>query len=263
MILRCAALLAFAAAFGGVAPAAGADPREGRSGKRDARIEGKIAAPEAATVLRVSAIDRDVKAPMIAKGMPVKEHPGRLLEGGTRFEVDVPAGTYDLHFELKDGVKNGLKLEGADMRVSAAGDAPALKKRDREAITKRVLTMRTFENEKHVLAIDGAGTRAKALVKLVRTNPTSYDGERVAIFRWEVWNFRKRTGSWVRERKSKVLRRFLVPKRKMDEVRWDFRPDLGGVDAEAGATVERDVDLGPAAPGDGAAHEKRPGGTDG
>ncbi|MHC4250973.1 MAG: hypothetical protein ACYS9X_17770, partial [Planctomycetota bacterium] len=130
------------------------------------------------------------------------------------------------------------------------------KARDREAITKRVLTMRTFENQKHVLAIDGAGARAKALVKLVRTNPTSYDGEygeRVAIFRWEVWNFRKRTGSWVRERKSKVLRRFLVPKRKMDEVRWDFRPDLGGVDVEAGATVERDVDLGPAAPRKGAA----------
>ena len=111
--------------------------------------------------------------------------------------------------------------------------------------------MRTFENEKQVLAVDGAGARAKALVKLVRTNPTSYDGqygERVAIFRWEVWNFRKRTGSWVRERKSLVLRRFMVAKRKMDELRWDFRPALGGVDVESGAEVDRDADLRPPEP---------------
>jgi len=214
--------------------------------KTDARIAGKVVLPEGARVVRVTAIDRDVRAPLKAKEMPVTEYVGRVLEGGARFEIDVPAGTYDLHFELDEGTGGGLKIDGADMRVGAAKDAPALRDRDRDAITKRILTMKTFENEKHVLAIDGAGDRAKALVKLVRTNPTTYDrkyGERVAIFRWEVWNFRKRTGSWVRERKSLVLRRFMVAKRKMDELRWDFRPALGGVDVESGATVERDADL--------------------
>ncbi len=188
---------------------------------------------------------------MIAKEMPVKELPGRLLAGGPRFEVDVPAGTYDLHFELADGIKDNLKIDGADMRVSAAREAPPLRPRDREAITKRVLAMRVFENEKHVLAIEGAGERAKALVKLVRTNPTSYDGdfgEPVAVFRWEVWSFRKRTGSWVRERKSKVLRRFLVAKRKMAELRWRFTPALGGIDVAAGTKVTRDADLRPGPP---------------
>ena len=119
--------------------------------------------------------------------------------------------------------------------------------------------MRLFENEKYVLAIDGAGERAKALVKLVRTNPTSYDrkyGERVAIFRWEIWNFRKRTGSWVRERKSLVLRRFLVPKRKMDELKWVFIPALGGVDVKAGATAKRDADLRPTLPDDESKDDK-------
>ena len=218
---------------------------------RSGRIEGALTAPEGAKVVRVSAIDRNIKAPMIAKEMPVKELPGRLLAGGTRFEVDVPPGTYDLHFELEDGIKQNLKIDGADMRVTAAEDALALRPRDREAITKRVLTMRTFENEKHVLAIEGAGDHAKALVKLVRTNPTSYDGqfgERVAVFRWEVWSFRKRTGSWVRERKSKVLRRFLVAKRKMAELRWRFIPALGGIDVAPGAKVTRDANLRPGPP---------------
>ena len=244
MIARDAALLLFAATVACVASVAEARAPRKRPEKKDARIVGKIAAAEGTKVVRVSAIDRDVKAPLTAKEMPVTEYVGRILAGGKRFEIDVPGGTYDLHFELEDG----LKIDGADMRVAAAEDALPLKKRDREAITKRILTMRLFENEKYVLAIDGAGERAKALVKLVRTNPTSYDGkygERVAIFRWEVWNFRKRTGSWVRERKSQVLRRFLVPKRKMAELKWDFKPALGGVDVKAGATVERDADLRP------------------
>jgi hypothetical protein len=218
-------------------------PRK-RPAKKDAKIVGKVALAEDAKVVRVTAIDRDVKAPMKAKEMPVTEYVGRILGGGARFEIDVPSGTYDLHFELEEG----LKIDGADLRVSAAEDAPPLRQRDRDAITKRILAMRLFENEKHVLAIDGAGERAKVLVKLVRTNPTSYDrkyGEPIAIFRWEVWNFRKRTGSWVRERKCQVLRRFLVPKKKMDELKWDFLPALGGVDVKPDATAKRDVDLRP------------------
>jgi len=230
-----------------VASVAQARTPKRQSKKMDARIAGKVAPPQGARVVRVTAIDRDVRAPLKAKEMPVTEYVGRVLEGGARYEIDVPAGTFDLHFELGDG----LKIDGADMRVGAAENAPQLRERDREAITKRILVMKTFENEKHVLAIDGAGDRAKAIVKLVRTNPTTYDrkfGEPVAIFRWEVWNFRNRTGSWVRERKSLVLRRFMVAKRKMGELRWDFRPALGGVDVEAGARAERDADLRPIAP---------------
>ena len=62
-----------------------------------------------------------------------------------------------------------------------------------------------------------------------------------------MWNFRKYTGSWLKERKYKVLRRFMVAKRKMHELRWDFRPELGGIDVEAGSTVKRDAELAPPA----------------
>ncbi|MHC4199230.1 MAG: hypothetical protein ACYSU0_04505, partial [Planctomycetota bacterium] len=140
----------------------------------------------------------------------------------------------------------GLKIEGADLRAEGNASADPLKERDLKSIRERVRHMRTFENERSVLAINGAGKRAKVLVKLVRTKPTSYDGdfgEPLAIFRWEVWNFRKYTGSWLKERKYKVLRRFMVAKRKMHELRWDFRPELGGIDVEAGSTAKRDAGL--------------------
>ncbi|MHC4502326.1 MAG: hypothetical protein ACYTFI_03395 [Planctomycetota bacterium] len=204
------------------------------------RIEGRITPPGAAT--RVSAVDRNVKVPIIAKEVPVREHKGRLLDDGSRYEITVPPGTYDLHFETTDG----LKIEGADLRAEGNASADPLKERDLKSIRERVRHMRTFENERSVLAINGAGKRAKVLVKLVRTKPTSYDGdfgEPLAIFRWEVWNFRKYTGSWLKERKYKVLRRFMVAKRKMHELRWDFRPELGGIDVEAGSTAKRDAGL--------------------
>ena len=208
------------------------------------RIEGRIIPPGAAT--RVSAIDRNVKVPIIAKEVPVREHKGRVLEGGSRYEITVPPGTYDLHFETTDG----LKIEGADLRAEGGAKADPLKERDLKSIRERVRNMRTFENERSVLAIVGGSKRAKVLVRLVRTKPTSYDGdfgEPLAIFRWEVWNFKKYTGSWLKERKYKVLRRFMVAKRKMHELRWDFRPELGGVDVEAGSTVKRDADIAPTA----------------
>ncbi|MHC4200495.1 MAG: hypothetical protein ACYSU0_10930, partial [Planctomycetota bacterium] len=75
------------------------------------RIEGRITPPGAAT--RVSAVDRNVKVPIIAKEVPVREHKGRLLDDGSRYEITVPPGTYDLHFETTDG----LKIEGADLRA--------------------------------------------------------------------------------------------------------------------------------------------------
>lgn len=196
----------------------------------------------AGTVLKISAIDRDVPVPAIAKEVPVREYKGRLLEGGARYEIELPAGTYDLHVELEDG----RIFEGADLRVRAADAAPPLSERDEKAIRERVASMKLFENERHILAISGSGDRARILVRLVRTEPTSYDGEfgePVAISRWEIWEFRKRTGSWVKEG-AKVLRRFLVPKRKLGELRWDFLPSLGGVDVAAGAQTIRDIALG-------------------
>jgi hypothetical protein len=200
------------------------------------------APPPAGYVLKVSAIDRNVRTPPTAREVAVREFEGRLIEGGSRYEIELPAGTYDVHVELEDG----RVIEGADMRVEAGPGAPPLKERDREAIAERVLKMRTFANEKEVLAVAGAGDQAKALVKLVRTKPTSYGrefGGPVGIVRWEVSRFRKHTGSWVRERKAKVLRRFIMPRRRLAEVNWVFSPDLGGVRVEAGAAVEREVAL--------------------
>jgi len=226
-----------AAAFVALARAPAAEERPGR-------IVGGISPAGAAT--KVSAIDRNVVVPVMAREVPVREYPGRVLEGGARYEVEVPPGTYDLHVETADG----RVLEGADLRVSAPEGARPFSERDEQAIRERIAAMKLFENEKTVLALRGAGERARVLVKLVRTEPTSYDGEfgePVAVFRWEVWEFRRRTGSWVKEGAPRVLRRFLVPRRRSNELRWEFLPELGGIELAPEATVRRDVSLPPEA----------------
>jgi len=210
------------------------------SSGRTGLIKGTI--KPAGLVARVCAVDRNVKTGLTPRTVPVKEYDGTLMNRGAAYEIRVPAGAYDLHFELRDGTK----LEGADMRVEAGENARPLTKKDLKGIRERAKRVRTFENEKHILEIAGAGTTARAIMKLVRTNPTSYDGkfgEPVAIFRWELWEFKKQTGSWLRDRTVRVLRRFLIAKRKMNEMTWEFTGRIGGVDVRADETVERNVDL--------------------
>lgn len=206
-------------------------------------IEGKITPAGAA--VSVSALDRDVPARTTARTVPLKEYKGTVAPDGTSFKIEVPPGTYDLHVELEDG----RALEGADLRIAAEG--PPLKERDVKAIKDRIAKMRMFYEEKHVVAVAGAGERARVLVVLIRKGPTSYDGRAggpVGVFRAEVWAFRKHTGSWVRKGTVRVLRRFLVKRDELPKYRdeWRFLPELGGVDVKAGEKIKKDVIVPPA-----------------
>jgi hypothetical protein len=230
------------------------------------RIEGEI--EPVGSVVKVSAVDRDVKQEAVGKEVKVREIVGRILRGGAGYVIEATPGTYDLHVELKgsprlgDAPSDGRIIEGADLRGPERSEKPEpLKTRDRDRITDVAKKMRTWSDEKHVLAIEGAAGRAKALVKLVRTEPTSYDGEfgePIAVVRWEIWNFRKYTGSWRREPKAKVLRRFLFPKRKLAELRWEFDPALGGVDIRPGEATRRDLDFRPKPKADTPTESSRP-----
>ena len=244
-------------------------PQEVEAGERASakgRIEGDIR--PAGRVAKISAVDRDVKQEVIAKVVKVREMPGRILGGGAKYVITVPPGTYDLHVELEGGPRlgstpsDGRIIEGADLRVHGTREgARILRGRDRDHIAGIVKNIRTWANIKEVLAVEGSGGRAKALVKLVRTRPTSYDGqygEPVAVVRWEIWNFRKHTGAWRREPKAKVLRRFLMPKRRLAEFRWGFDPDLGGVDVRPGRVTRRDIDFRPRPTADTPTESSRP-----
>lgn len=255
-------------AAGTLAPgtAESAEPKAaaGRSVKET--IRGTI--EPAGRVVKISAVDRDVKQKAIAREVKVREVQGRILGGGAKYVIRVTPGTYDLHVELRSGPRlgtgpsDGRIIEGADLRTpEESGRALPLKDRDRDHIAGIVKKMRTWANEKRVLAIEGSGGRAKALVKLVRTKRTSYDkdyGEPVAVVRWEIWNFRKYTGAWRKEPKAKVLRRFLFPKRKLAEIRWEFDTSLGGVDVLPGETAQRDIDFRPKPTADTPTESSRP-----
>ena len=62
-------------------------------------IEGEI--EPAGSVVKVSAVDRDVKQKAVGREVKVREIEGRILRGGAKYVIEAPPGTYDLHVELK------------------------------------------------------------------------------------------------------------------------------------------------------------------
>ena len=188
-------------------------------------------------VVRVAALDRSVPQKIVDREVRIRVYEGEVA-GRTYSVADLPGGTYDLYFETADGTR----YEGADLRVE--GSSKKLREKDRKAVAERVLWMKTWSNKKRVLRIEGNGEHAKALVELMRTRPTSYDGRfggTPVVWRVEIWYYRKLFGTWRRE-EPKVLRRFLRSPDEASKWRWAFLPELGGVDVREGE-VRRDVRL--------------------
>ncbi len=203
------------------------------SGTASVRGEVRSGAP----VVRAAALDRSVPQKIADKEVRIREYAGTIA-GRTYAIPDLPPRTYDLYFETADGVR----YEGVDLRVE--GSEKKLKERDRKAISGRVLRMKTWSNKKRVLRIEGNGEHAKALVELMRTNPTSYDGKfggTPVVWRVEIWYYHKLFGTWRRE-EWKVLRRFLGTPEQAKEWKWVFLPELGGVEVKE-AELRRDVTL--------------------
>ena len=200
-----------------------------------AAVRGKVECEE--RVAKVAALDRSLPQKIADKEVRIRAHQGKVA-GRTYSIPDLPPGSYDLYFETADGTR----YEGVDLRVEDS--SKKLKEKDRKSITDRVLRMKTWSNKKRVLRIEGNGEHAKALVELMRTRPTSYDGRfggTPVVWRVEIWYYHKLFGTWRRE-EWKVLRRFLRAAEEASRWKWVFLPELGGVDVREGE-VRRDVKL--------------------
>ena len=112
----------------------------------------------------------------------------------------------------------------------------------REQVAEDIAKSRHYENKVTPLYFAGDDKQIRVLVQLLRDKPTSYDGqfgEQVATFRHEVWQYTNRYGGWVKEKRTKVLDRILLPKRQLRRWTWIWQPELGGIEvAKEAAVVE-------------------------
>ncbi len=207
-------------------------------------IKGKLSPPERAVgVVKVVALDRNVKQKLTAKTVKINEFPAKYDPATGEFETGaLPAGTYDLCVELSSG-----KLEGVDLRAWDERDlSKALTTKDRKAIVDMVGHMKTWANERRVFAVGGNGKCATALVELLRIGNTSFDKKAkkpFVVWRVELWFYRKLYGTWRREDNAKVLRRFMIDLDNWKKWTWTFEPALGGIDVSPGATRRIELTL--------------------
>jgi hypothetical protein len=233
--MRCLVGLAAAAAIAGLPASLPAAAGEAAAGA----IRLKLGPPErAARVKRVLAVDRNVTQRIIDKTVRVKEFELRSTRSPGEYErAALPPGTYDVVVELEGGVIEGVELK------AALGPGGQLAVDDRAKIAEMVAQMKTWENEKRVLAMTGGGDSAMVLVELLRTEPTSYDREATepfVVWRLELWRYVKLYGTWRREDDPKVLRRYMIGKSAFAGWTWNYESALGGITVAAGEakTVE-------------------------
>ena len=111
----------------------------------------------------------------------------------------------------------------------------------REEIDDHIRKSRHYENKVLPLHIGGDDKVARILVMLIRDKPTSYESRMpgAATMRFEVWQYTWKYGGWVKEKRTKVLHRVILPRGELRRWTWVWDPQLGGIEIEdAPVTIE-------------------------
>ena len=138
-----------------------------------------------------------------------------------------------MFFEVRDEVpmhaEVRLKLTDGQVRQVTIGRAVSgLAQADREWLINWVDKVKTFENRKRVLFIQGGEDWAKALVEKIRDEKTTLPTREPTVFwRVEIWNFRKLHGGWEKTDYD-VVQRHKMSLREFRKLVWVFEPALGG-----------------------------------
>jgi hypothetical protein len=160
----------------------------------------------------------------------------RLAEGRWKFAALSP-GKYDLVI-LAEG---RLRVEGFDY--------PPLKEFDpffppdakvgadaRKLILDIIANSRHHENRVEPLYLGGdeKGQAIRALVMLIRDQPTSYEADSpgAATIRHEIWQFTWQYGGWQKDKRTKVLDRVLIHRDELRKWTWLWDPALGAIEME-------------------------------
>ncbi|MBN1853748.1 MAG: hypothetical protein JW829_13535 [Pirellulales bacterium] len=104
---------------------------------------------------------------------------------------------------------------------------------DRKQVARDISQTSHYENQVIPLYFAGEDKQIRVLVQLLRDKPTSYDteyGEQIATLRHEVWQYTNQYGSWVKEKRTRLFDRILMPKRELRQWTWIWLPELGGIE---------------------------------
>lgn len=162
------------------------------------------------------------------------------LDGGRWVFRALGDGTFDLVILTSGRVRvEGFRyppITEFDPFLPANAKAP-----DDETVTtikENIAKARHYENKVSPLYLAGNDKQVRILMQLVRDQPTSFDadsGAPVATIRHEIWQFTNNYGGWVKDRKTQVLDRVLLPKAELQRWTWVWEPKLGGIQVDEDA----------------------------
>jgi hypothetical protein len=162
------------------------------------------------------------------KTIPIEVHPKT-----GRFKVTVPEpAAWDIQLVTTRG-----RIEGVNLRTDRTDlglerkPADPLTKKDREFFADYLERMKTFENKKRILEIEGDRGWARVLVELIRDETMTLKTKKPSMtYRVEIWDFKRKFGTWRKgfERARSVQFRELLPIAEFEEKTIVFEPKLGG-----------------------------------
>ena len=102
----------------------------------------------------------------------------------------------------------------------------------RDFITNDIAGARHYENKVVPLYIGGTEKVARVLVMLIRDKKTSYEGQMAgaATMRFEIWQYEWRYGGWVKQKRTRVMHRVILPRDELRQWTWLWVPELGAVE---------------------------------
>jgi hypothetical protein len=170
--------------------------------------------------------------PKAAIDKPETDATAAKADGNRWVFSDLPAGKYDLVIMLRDRVR----IEGWEYAPVLEFDrffppAATTDKKTRGQILDDIRQSRHYENKVVPLALGGDRRAMRVLVMLIRDLPTSYT-KGAGTLRFEIWQYTWTYGAWVKEKRTRVMHRLLLPVKEMRQWTWVWEPALGAIDVK-------------------------------
>jgi len=202
---------------------------------------------------RANTPDKTITCKACGKAFPAPTYTAKIDKTGGKFEITgLPVGQrYDLIVQTTMGRIEGVDLSPLETeleklrRKRVRANPREFGTEDRETIVELITKVKQFENFVHPIYIVGHGEKATALVEKARiqdekTEKFHSEKGNEAIWRVELWYFRKWFGGWERVSNVEgVLYRLRIPRSKYDAMNWVFSDALGGIEVDPAGKSRR------------------------
>lgn len=105
----------------------------------------------------------------------------------------------------------------------------------RETIVDQIKKARHYENKVLPLYLGGDEKAVRALMMLIRDQPTSYESEMpgAATMRFEIWQYDYQYGGWTKHRRTRVMHRVILPRDELRRWTWLWDAKLGAIEVKS------------------------------